>query len=92
MKNLILLITVVASVCCAIVSYLTELPLLVTLLFTAMGILNIWYVVAFTKWKSMDLEGNIVLIPTLVIDRERGNKDVALVWLNCGVTISEKGE
>ena len=92
MKNLILLISVVASVCCAIVSYLTELPLLVTLLFTAMGILNIWYVVAFTKWKSMDLEGNIVLIPTLVIDRERGNKDVALVWLNWGVTISEKGE
>jgi hypothetical protein len=45
---------------------------------------------AFTKWKFMDLEGNIVLIPTLVVTSE--DKDVGIAWLIWGVVIREKGD
>ena len=77
MKNLVLLISLVASACCAIASYLMGLPLVVTLLFTAMGILNTWYAAAFTKWKFMDLEGNFVVIPTLVVTGEDQDLGIA---------------
>lgn len=88
MKNLVLLISVVASICCAIASYLIGLPLLVTLLFTAMSILNIWCVAAFTKWEFTDIEGNFVLIPTIVVTDV--DQDLGIAWLKWGVTISEK--